>query len=104
MASILDRCTGMRDRSLPDRVRARLEAVLHNLCQETWDNAYSIIVTGGVNSKTLWQAWAAVDPEAPRSKPLEGPWPRVPDQITLRRAIKLALNEQAVRGRKRGVQ
>jgi hypothetical protein len=68
--------------------RERLEAVLANPTEQTWDDAYSLIVGGGF--KTLWQAWIAVDPSAPRSKPLEEPWPKIPDQLTLYRALKEA--------------
>lgn len=65
----------------------RLQAVLDNPCQETWNAAYSIVIGGEYHDFTLWQAWVAVDPDAPRSVPLEGPWPCIPDQFTLYRAI-----------------
>lgn len=68
-------------------VRERLEAVLASPSQETWDDAYSIIV-GKNGFTTLWQAWIKVDPDAPRSRPLDAPWPRVPDQLTLYRALR----------------
>lgn len=70
-------------------VRKRLLAALNNPCQKTWDDAHTIIITGARMS-SLWQAVLVVDPTFPRSKPCEEPWPRVPDQFTLCRAIRKA--------------
>jgi hypothetical protein len=72
----------------PD-IRKRLERVIANPTQRTWEDAYSIIICARKFS-TLWQAWVAVDDSAPRSKPCDGKWPRIPDQLTLYRAIKHA--------------
>lgn len=86
-AAIIDKCENVFGR-LRAPERARLKAVLRNPTQETWDNAYSLIISGRIpRVHTLWQAWIHIDPSAPRSKPLEGPWPKIPDEITLRRAI-----------------
>ena len=76
-------------------VRERLEAVIANPTEETWDDAFSIILNGKL--MTLWQAWIAVDANAPRTgkrtdqhgKVIQN-WQRVPDQLTLYRAIKHA--------------
>jgi hypothetical protein len=81
-------CTNIFGFLKPD-VRRRLEAVVANPTQRTWDNAYSIIVRGE-DMLSLWQAWLAVDPAAPHSKPSDAPWPRVPDQLTLYRALRHA--------------
>jgi hypothetical protein len=70
-------------------VRTRLLAVLNNPCQQTWDDAHTIIMTGA-KMTTLWQAVIAVAPTFPRSKGIDEPWPVVPDQFTLCRAIKQA--------------
>jgi len=74
--------------------RGRLEAVLENPTEETWDNAYSLII-GGDGFTTLWQAWVKVDSTAPRTGPAEDfagkrlhGWSRIPDQLTLYRALK----------------
>lgn len=71
---------------LDGECRARLRAVLRNPTEETWEDAYSLIISVNPLS-TLWQAWTAIDPTAPRSKPCDGPWPKIPDVVTLRRAI-----------------
>jgi len=70
-------------------VRKRLLAVLNNPCQTTWDAAHTIIITG-VRMTSLWQAVLVIDPTFPRSKGLDEPWPVVPDQFTLCRAIRAA--------------
>ena len=72
---------------LKGEVRARLIAVLNNPCQKTWDDAHTIIITGP-RMTSLWQAVIAIDPTFPRSKALDEPWPVIPDQFTLCRAIK----------------
>ena len=70
-------------------VRKRLLAVLNHPCQASWDAAHTIIIAGS-KMTTLWQAVIVVDPTFPRSKRIEDPWPVVPDQFTLCRAIKQA--------------
>jgi len=82
----------------PD-VHQRLRAVLSNPTHDTWDNAHGIVVSqhGGLGGTTLWQAVLAVDPSFPNVGPrsdasgrrLKG-WDRIPDQMTLARAIKHA--------------
>lgn len=73
---------------LSNDCRTRLEAVLDNPTQDTWDNACSIIINGD-NLTTLWQAWIKVDPNACLSKK-GGRWPVVPSQFVLYKAIKYA--------------
>jgi hypothetical protein len=74
---------------LDERIRARVERVLENPTQETWDDAYSIIV-GSDGWMTLWQAVLKMDRAFPRSKPCDEPWPRVPSRETLLRALAYA--------------
>lgn len=91
----LDLARNMFGRLAPD-IRERLQAVVDNPTEKTWDNAHSIIV-GAYGWTTLWQAVIAVDPSFPRSGPrvdqkgrvLEG-WVRIPDRRTLLSAIKYA--------------
>ncbi len=71
---------------LSTNCRARLTALIEQPSQATWDDAYSIIIDGHFG--TLWQAWLAVDASAPRSKPCDAPWPRIPDQLTVYRALR----------------
>jgi len=86
--AFLDRTSNMFGALAPD-VRRRLERVIAKPTQRTWENAYTIILDQREYT-TLWQAWIAVDPSAPRSKPCEDRWPRIPDQLTLYRAIRHA--------------
>jgi hypothetical protein len=99
---IIDRATNMFG-SLNDDCMARLRAVLDDPTAETWDDAYSLMVNGST-MKTLWQAWIAVDPSAPRAgvvatggelqqQTAAQRWPRVPDKFTLYRALLHAINE-----------
>jgi hypothetical protein len=91
----IDYCRNMFG-PLNDECRKRLEAVLRNPTARTWDNAYSLIV-GADGFMTLWQAWIAVDPLAPltgkltdqHGRVIEG-WSRIPDQLTLYRALRYA--------------
>jgi hypothetical protein len=78
------------------KIIKRLNAVLDNPCEATWDDAHSIIV-GADGFTTLWQCVIAVDPFFPRTGPRTDDkgnvirrWERVPDHFTLRRALKFA--------------
>lgn len=80
--------------------RERLAAVLARPTLETWNDAHGLIVAPRF---TLWQAWLAVDPSAPRSGRctdqhgrIVREWARIPDQLTLYRAIRQAT--RATRG------
>ncbi len=91
MTAYLDRCHNIFGNLAPD-LRRRLEAVIENPNHETWDNAYSICISGFT---TLWQAVIAIDPTFPRTGPVEDRaghrlkgWERVPDQLTLYRALR----------------
>lgn len=77
--------------SLKPEVVKRLEVVIANPCQETWEEAYSIVLNA--SGQTLWQAWVEVDTKAVRGKPLDEPWPRIPDQLTIYRAIAHATGQ-----------
>ena len=91
---------------LGGEVRARLVAAIENPCEETWDDAYSIILSREPWT-TLWQAVIVVDPgfrtaQAPvtrwvddagplggHSEPVSG-WSRTPGAETIRQAIAYA--------------
>jgi hypothetical protein len=81
-------------------VRARLEAVVADPSNETWDDAHSIILNAdnwpGLGL-TLWQAVIAVDPTFPRVGPRLAEdsrnisqWERIPTAETIRQAINYA--------------
>jgi len=69
---------------------ARLRAVLSRPSQETWDAAYSLIISPDGHARTLWQAVLAVKPDFPRSKHPGKPWTQIPDSMTIARAIRNA--------------
>jgi hypothetical protein len=80
-------------------VHPKLQAVLRNPTHDTWNDAHGVIVSphGGMMGTTLWQAVMAVDPSFPRTGPvsdrsgkqIEG-WKRIPDRVTIARALKHA--------------
>jgi hypothetical protein len=88
---------------LSGELRARLTAAIENPCEETWDDAYTVILSRE-DWITLWQAVLAVDPDfrtaqAPvtrwvedgsplggHSEPVSG-WSRTPSAEVIRQAI-----------------
>jgi len=70
-------------------IRARLFAVADNPTQDTWTDAYSVIVTSQ-GMTTLWQAVLAHTDYSVRSKPLDGHWPAVPTRDQLLTALSAA--------------
>ncbi len=80
---------------LPPDFKRRLRAVVENPTTATWEDTYAILLQPSV---TLWMAVAHVDPTFPRKGPGQdargrrNPWLRVPDQLTLVRAIRAAAN------------
>lgn len=81
---------------LEPETRERLQAVLDDPSDDTWSNAYSVII-GADRWMTLWQAVLAVDPTFPKIGPstdqrgrrIEG-WRRIPSQELLLTALKYA--------------
>lgn len=76
--------------------RTRLRAVLYQPTEDTWDDAYSVIV-GADRWMTLWQAMIAVDPTFPRVGPSTDArgrktsrWKKVPSQEALLAALRYA--------------
>lgn len=83
---------------LPPEDLTRLRAVLYHPTEETWDNAYSIILNPHVVlGLGLWQAVIAVDPSFPQVGPgtdsmgrKVGRWRRIPSKALLRAALQYA--------------
>ena len=85
----LDLARNMLGKLGPD-IRRRIDAVVSNPSQKTWEDAHSIIV-GSDGSMTLWQAVLAVDPSFLRTGPYgSDEWDEIPDQKTLLKAIQYA--------------
>jgi hypothetical protein len=80
--------------------KARIRAAVASPTSETWENAHSLVLTPeGVN---LWQAVCCVDPTFPTKGPGDirgrrNPWPQVPDQLTIVRALRAAVRGRATR-------
>ncbi len=73
-------------------LRQRLRRVLEAPTPETWDAAYGIVLRVEPElTLTLWGAVRAVDETFPATKAARrGGWERVPDQLTLARALRYA--------------
>jgi hypothetical protein len=78
--------------ALSPEVRARLFAVIDNPTQQTWDDAHSIILSGG-SWLTLWQAVLRFTDYDVTSRPLDDPWPAVPTCEQIATAIAVALED-----------
>lgn len=85
--SILNDCKNLWGRLEGDSLK-RLRDVLANPTQETWEEAFTLIISINDGWVTLWQAVLAVDPTFPQGKGPDGLWPRVPDSLTIARAIR----------------
>jgi hypothetical protein len=92
------KATNMFGKLTPDLL-ARLDAVVDNPTEETWDDAYSIIIATSPRSLTLWQAVLRVDPTFPNSGPVYGDggsrisgWTAIPSRDVLLAAIERAVS------------
>ncbi|KXO91060.1 Uncharacterised protein (plasmid) [Tsukamurella tyrosinosolvens] len=75
-------------------IRSRLSAVINHQSQDTWNDAYSIILDG-TTFATLWQAVLEHTDYAVTSRELDGAWPQVPTQEQLLIALHFAVREGA---------
>jgi hypothetical protein len=75
-------------------IKTRLQNVIDNPCQRTWDDAHCIILTQKGKMTTLWQAVIKIDWDMPRSKPYDAPWPHIPTSETIKEAIKKTVFSQ----------
>jgi hypothetical protein len=74
---------------LKPETKAKLQNVINNPCQETWNEAYCIIINTKEIS-TLWQAVLKVDPNMQTRKSTDEKWSYIPTSETIVKAIKLA--------------
>lgn len=78
--------------NLSKEVKERLQAVIDNPCEETWEDSYSLILTFKPMI-TLWQAVGKFDSKLQKSKPCNSKWEYIPDGKTIAHAIsKTILN------------
>lgn len=102
MIDLLEQFTDALGAPLRGYGRGRLAALLADPRPATWEDAHGMALTA--QGLTLWQAWMAIDPEAPR----EGrhvtidawdhvvvvrEWTRVPDAATLERILRYVLEQ-----------
>jgi hypothetical protein len=84
-------------RHLTPESQRRLRAVIEHPTRATWERAYSLALTPGFGI-TLWQAVCVVDPTFPTKGPgQQRHWVRVPDQLTIVRAIRAATSGRITR-------
>jgi hypothetical protein len=83
----LEFATNMMGKLKPE-VKKRLEDVISNPCQETWEDAHCIIINGSGRMKTLWNAIHTVKPDFCRGKKLDAPWEEIPTSEEIVQAIK----------------
>jgi hypothetical protein len=74
--------------ALKPEIKTRLQAVIDNPCQETWEDAHCIILNGSGRMKTLWNAIHTVRPDFCQGKPLDAPWEEIPTSEEIIQAIK----------------
>jgi hypothetical protein len=86
----LEFATNMLGGKLKPEIKARLQAVIDNPCQDTWEEAYTIIINGEGRMTTLWQAVIAIDWDMPQRKPLDAPWSYIPSREIIIKAINEA--------------
>jgi hypothetical protein len=93
---LIDPLTNIFGKLQPE-YRNKLKRLLLKPSHKTWNDAFSIIVSGGGKFMTLWQAVIAVDPWFPRTGPREdfkgnliSGWEKIPDRKTIIQALRYA--------------
>lgn len=86
--SYVDEVSNMSGR-LEGEARDSLIAVLANPTQETWSEAFRLIISNE-RLLTLWQAVVAVDPTFQKSL-VDDYWDRIPDYDTISSALRYAV-------------
>jgi len=91
MSLALNFCTNLFGNIKPD-VQKRLQAVIDNPNQKTWDDAHCLIISSE-RFKTLWQAVLEVDPTFQRSAKYDmdthtTKWDSIPTSETIVKAIQ----------------
>ena len=82
---------------LSPEIKARLQTVIDQPNQITWNDTYSIIINHRSRVSTLWQAVLVVNPSFTRNKCCEEEWPQIPTQETIIKAINHAVFNQPVK-------
>lgn len=77
----------------PQRFQKKIEALLRDITQETWDDAHSIILDG---HGTVWQYVCEVDNTYAWGHSENTPW-ILPTPLAIRKAIELA-HDNCIKG------
>lgn len=100
LGGLLDGLASARGPLLPE-AKARGRAVIENPTSETWERAaWLVLHPTGI---TLWNAVCVLEPTFPTKAPgndkrgQRRPWARVPDQLTIVRAIRAAVSGRITR-------
>ena len=72
--------------NLSQEIKDKLQTVIDNPCQKTWEESYAIILTFKP-MVTLWQAVSKVDWMMPNNKSLGSDWEHIPNSETIIKAI-----------------
>lgn len=102
MINLLDQFTDARGAPLREHGRGRLAALLADPRASTWEDAHGMALNA--QGLTLWQAWIAIDPDAPREGRhvtldawdrvvMVREWQRVPDVALLERMLQFVLEQ-----------
>ena len=102
MINVLDQFTDSLGAPLRDYSKGRLAALLADPRPATWEDAHGVELNA--QGLTLWQAWVAIDPDAPREgrhvtmDPWDRvvvvkEWARVPDVADLDRIVRFVLEQ-----------
>lgn len=89
----LEFATNMFGRISPD-IKKRLEAVIKNPNQKTWEDTHCIILNNHGRGLTLWQAVCKIDWMFPHRKPLDEAWEKIPSRETILDAIRYAVMDE----------
>jgi hypothetical protein len=93
---LFDKTTDMLGHPLAPETRKRILRFMETPSDETWDDIHGIILNGTIGlGRTLWQAVRLLDPTFPNSK--RDKWERIPDPMTVARAIRRAANEKPIK-------
>jgi hypothetical protein len=92
--SLLDSAENLLGPIAPS-VRARLLGFISNPDERHWDDVYAIVLRPGKTgyTRTVWQLVMKEDPSFQASRSLGEGWRRIPDAMTVARAIKRHLSQ-----------
>jgi hypothetical protein len=89
---------------IKDDVKQRIYAYLQNPSFERWEDIHGLVIRWDGRINTVWQALGHLDPryfdiaipyhQGRRPRKAELRWSKIPDAVTLARAIKIVLDKK----------